>query len=154
MVLNRSRYSRRSTSFVLGRHDDHQRSPAIMHFLVCLRSPLAGFINLCRRQILGFGRHLPGDCFSVGLPGRDVQINVLSDAFAGSPICPAVGRIFLRFIRYRGGPSALGRKAREFDNGAHDWPPIRVLAVIARFPISGQLWSVNASRSLSLHSAA
>jgi hypothetical protein len=41
--------------FVLGRHYDHQRSPTILHFLKCLGSALAGFFDLCRRQVLGFG---------------------------------------------------------------------------------------------------
>jgi hypothetical protein len=58
--------------FVLGRHDDHQRSPTILHFLKRLRSALAGFFNLSRWQILGFGRHLPGNRLSVGVPGRNV----------------------------------------------------------------------------------
>jgi hypothetical protein len=56
----------------------------MLHFMERLRGALAGFFNLSRPQILGFGRHLPGDRFSVGLAGLNVRVDVSLHRAAGS----------------------------------------------------------------------
>src|SRR6266404_604636 len=113
-------------------------SPAILHFLKRLCGPLAGFFNLSRWQIFGFGRRLPGDRFSVGDPGRYVQFNILLDMIARSPMY-LLGRIFfLWFADDCIGPSAVGREAGAFDDG-HDGTAFR-RAGLTSTPLNWMPW--------------